>query len=504
MIFKKYNLFLILLCVVITKICHGILFGRLIDKPLETALKLDTGFDYPSYDELCNLSNSEFKKKILKGDRYLENIVLTKKTVIMLLDLFCGNMYNFLQYMKLFSFFIENSLGQTYDIKTIILNESITKQFLVTLIEYDINDKLTIFWMIHLYTYYIQLFGNEIYRYNKNIKHTHDIFYKVLKRVSTELCRKKNKYEVNNFPLNTAENYSTLTNLIDVMNQRKENNKNVLKHTEEQENSFSLRSIYLRDIIDKKELLRTIIMDFGAQSENNFEAIYSEIYEEYTKARNYFWFDIWIKQIGIYQQKILNVFKTVLMHLVRKCLIYSSLMLNKKNTKSGLKRMYSIVENFVECFDSQEVQDVQKVFKSFNELPIFTENFNLYFIVIISIIESIINKIKPNSFNLILNNLISVPGYKSNINVRTKKYISDTILSVDAINTIEHLEIFTDSNDMNMSLVRIYLFMELFNKSFQNVNLKSILSYLTFIKIFELFSDRRDNNSVNEIRLLEL
>ncbi|XP_050523741.1 uncharacterized protein LOC126895653 [Daktulosphaira vitifoliae] len=219
------------------------------------------------------------------------------------------------------------------------------------------------------------------------------------------------------------------------MNQRKENNKNVLKHTEEQENSFSLRSIYLRDIIDKKELLKTIIMDFGEQSEDNFEAIYSEIYEEYTKAKNYFRFDIWIKQIGIYQQKVSNVFKTVLMHLIRESLIYSTLMLNKKNAKSGLERMYCIVANYVKCFDGQEVQDVQQIFKSFTELPIFTENFNLYFIVIISKIESIINKIKPNSFNLILNNLISDPGYKSNINIRTNVYISDTILSVDAINT---------------------------------------------------------------------
>ncbi|XP_050531646.1 uncharacterized protein LOC126900182 [Daktulosphaira vitifoliae] len=411
-------------------------------------------------------------------------------------------MFTFMEYTELFFRLIHDPPGNTYDINTMIINDSITKQFLVTILNYYMDDRLTIFWIIHLYTYYVQLFRNDVYRYKNNIKKAIEQVLENLYLVSNQICRQNNNYEVDYF---NGEYYILLTNLINTMHKRQEINKIDLENVEEQENSFSLRNIYMCDIIEDKDLLRTIIIDFGEQSEAIFETIYNNIYKEYTTAKNYFRFDKWIQQIGIYQQKVLNVFKTVLMHLMRKKLMYVSLLLENKQKVDaiyGLKKLQCLIENTIILFDGQEACDVEKVFKSFNQ--------GYYHNDLILNIDNIINKIKPNSFKLIsndlINDLINDLSYKLSINVKTEKYIKYYKLNKDDLKFIKYLYTISDSKEMNNHLVNIFYFTKLFDKIFQSVNIKSILSYLKFTETLEIFNFEDENNDENnnEIRLLDL
>ncbi|XP_050531658.1 uncharacterized protein LOC126900189 [Daktulosphaira vitifoliae] len=370
------------------------------------------------------------------------------------------------------------------------------------MINYYIDDKLTIFWMMHLYTYYVQLFSNDVYKYKNNIRKAIELVLSNLDIVSTQICRQNNKYHVSYYP---EEYYILLTKLIKTMYQRKEINKIELENVKGQENSFSLRNIYMCDIIEDKKLLRTIITDFGEQSEAIFETIYNNLYKEYTMAKNYFWFDSWIQQIGIYQQKLLNVLKTVLMHLMRKKLMYDSLLLKNKQKVDaiyGLKKLLCLIENTIILFDGQEACDIQKVFKSFNQ--------GNYHNDLILNIENIINKIKPNSFELISNDLISDPGYEFSINIKTEMFITDYKLNEDDFKYIEYLYTISNSEAMNNHLVKIFFFTKLIDKTLQSVNIKSILSYLKFIETFKIFTNHNENNDENngdnndDIRLLDL
>ncbi|XP_050521871.1 uncharacterized protein LOC126894712 [Daktulosphaira vitifoliae] len=514
MILKIFTAILFLLCIVKLKKCYGIKFWKTKDESLERVLKLDTGFEYPSYEDLCNLSLEDFKNKIFPEDNsirgnYLKRLLIKSKTHFIRLDLICGNTFNFLQYLNLISSLIELPSGQTYDINRIILNESITKQILVILTKYNPLKKNDAFWAMHFYTSYIRIFGNEIYQYPYNIVDTHLTLRSMLIFVSFCMCRDNNKYDVRGIPSVISEQYSTLTNLLDVMNQRREINKNVLEIVDKEESAFSLRSIYMCDIIEKKELLRTAIMDFGEQSKDTFDAIYNDIHKAYKAAKNYFKFDLWIKRIGVYQRKVLNVFKTILMHLMKKHFIYSYLLLDNEQIDSAkflIEKIANLFQKMTMLFDGVEARDFQKILKSFTNLPSDNKNFIYYHGVLISNIVCIIDKIKSNSFKLISNDLIRHPDYESNIHIEIKMYILRNDLDENELKNIQYLWSISDSKGMNDNFVRIYLFTKLINKLFHNISIISILSCLKFCESFEIQSLNNHGNVdyENEERVLEL
>ncbi|XP_050526898.1 uncharacterized protein LOC126897391 [Daktulosphaira vitifoliae] len=428
MILKTFTAILFLLCIVKLKICYGIKFWKTKDKSLERALKLDTGFEYPSYEDLCDLSMEDFKNKICAGDTVLRSITDSIKTKIHFieLDLLCGNTFNLLQYLNLIYFFINFPSGQTYDINRIILNESITKHILVILMKKNRKEIFDGFWAMHFYISYIRLFGNEIHQCPYNIANAHQILRTMLIYFSLNVCRYNNKYDVKDTPSDISEQYSTLTNLIDVMIRRREINKNVLVIGDKDESAFSLRSIYMCDIIENKELLRIVIMDFGEQSKDTFDAIYNDIHEAYKQAKNYFMFDLWIKRIGVYQRKVLNVFKTVLMNLMKKHFIYSSLMLDNEQidkVKYFIDKIANSLQNLTLLFNGVEAHDFEKMFKSLTDLPSDHQNLRYYHGILILNIERIIDTIKPNFFKLISNDIISDSDYESKINFETIMYI---------------------------------------------------------------------------------
>ncbi|XP_050523658.1 uncharacterized protein LOC126895611 [Daktulosphaira vitifoliae] len=463
MILKTFTTILFLLCIVQLKKCYGIKFWKTKDESLERVLKLDTGFEYPSYKDLCDLSMKNFKNKIFAGDKSLRGItsLMKSKTHLIRLDLICGNAFNLLQYLNLNYFFINILSVQTYDLNRIILNESITKQILVILIKYNPIKTFDVFWAMHFYNSYIRLFGNEIYQYPYNNVDTHLTLRSMLVFLSKNICRKNNKYDVKGIPSVISEQYSTLKNLIDVMNRRKEINKIVLEIEDKEESAFSFRSIYMCDIIEDKELLRIAIMDFGEQSKDTFDTIYNDIHKAYKEAKNYFMFDLWIKQIGVYQQKVLNVFKTVLMNLMKKHFIYSSLMLDNEQLDSAkffIEKIANSFQNTTMLFDGVEAHDFQKIFKSFTDLPLDDQNFRNYHGILILNIVHIIDKIKPNFFKIISNDLINDPDYESKINLETKMYISRNVLDKNELKEIEYLSSISDSKGIkdNFSIYKEY------------------------------------------------
>ncbi|XP_050547662.1 uncharacterized protein LOC126909289 [Daktulosphaira vitifoliae] len=264
------------------------------------------------------------------------------------------------------------------------------------------------------------------------------------------------------------------------MNRRKESNKFLIENDEK--NLISLKNIYLYDIIENKELFKTILMIFGEQSEENFETIYKEIRQEYLDAKNYYWFDLWFYQVGKYQQKLLNIFKTVLLHLMTKYVTYIDI-LQKTNyyiIPLVCHKIFVIaLSDKINLFDKMEQnwEHYQNILDSFDDLPLFK-----------CWLKSSISVKIWNIKKLQKNELFLKCGLQPKDLSNEYFYASDTISRIGWANNYERM------------ILYLYNLKTLFNET----SLKIIHSFITYSNYFRQMDFNRSDEEMNTVRLLEL
>ncbi|XP_050547097.1 uncharacterized protein LOC126908837 [Daktulosphaira vitifoliae] len=300
---------------------------------------------------------------------------------------------------------------------------------------------------------------------------------------------------------------SKIIDIISVMNRRKESNKFLIENDEE--NLISLKNIYLYDIIENKELLKTIIMVFGEQSEENFNVIYKDIHREYLDAKNYYWYDLWLSQIGKYQNKLLNIFKIILLHLMTKYLIYFD-KLRKKAHYFKVQYISKVFKNFfykkIHLFDigEQDGRDYQNIINSFLCVPLSKSLLKASISVQMWNIEIMTNNIKPNSFKFVYDNIFDLE-YLSRLKsqndelflkcgMKKKNFINKLFYKIDNLNLTE----------WNNNFTRMVLYLHHLKYIFNETSLKIIHSFIKYSKEFGEFYVTRTDEEMSTVRLLEL
>ncbi|XP_050522081.1 uncharacterized protein LOC126894830 [Daktulosphaira vitifoliae] len=288
---------------------------------VRVAFNLDTGFSYNTNPEMFETELNDLVDMIYDEDE--PAFVYHTKPHVIYNDLYCGDLYNFLQYINSIQSLIE--YDTTYEYNHLLLNESIIQQMLAEKLKVDVlTHYLQPFWKMYMFAIYIKnqtkdnILSKKIHvtRILENMK-------KSLSFYTTKYCRKNNKYNLTAefYALEKKEKISIIEKVKTVMVSRSNIN-NILLHGEEVEDWVSLKIIYLHDIIQNTDMLKTIIMDFGEQSEKTYEDIIKDINIACQAAKNYYWFDIWIFKIRVYHDKIFNIFRVVTLHLIRKYLMY--------------------------------------------------------------------------------------------------------------------------------------------------------------------------------------
>ncbi|XP_050521204.1 uncharacterized protein LOC126894323 [Daktulosphaira vitifoliae] len=288
---------------------------------LEVALNLDTGFSYNTNPEMFEMDFDDWKDTIIeREDPEFETYT---KPHFIYNDLYCGDLYNFLQFISSIESLIE--YYSTYEYDHLLLNESIIQQMLAVQLKVDVLAQyLQPFWKMYMIAIYIK---NHTKNFILSMKsHVTTILKNIkdcLSLYTTNYCRENNKYNITDefYALEKKEMISMIKKVETVMENRNNIN-NILLHGEEVEDWVSLNIIYLHEIIQNTDMLKTIIMDFGEQNEKTYEDIIKDINIACQAAKNYYWFDIWISKIRVYHDKIFNIFRVVTLHLIRKHLMY--------------------------------------------------------------------------------------------------------------------------------------------------------------------------------------
>ncbi|XP_050519907.1 uncharacterized protein LOC126893592 isoform X2 [Daktulosphaira vitifoliae] len=272
----------------------------------------------------------ELKDEIL--DDVEPGLNLSIRSQIMYNDLYCGDLYNFLYYTELIQSLIEhNSTYEKDEFNNLLLNESIIQQMIAVKLKIHLTKFLQPYWIMYMFAIYLknQTMDNKL-SVKLDVMEILEKLKKYLLLYTTKYCRKNNKYNLSaklykeryvRIQLEEKMKISMIQDVMTVMVNRNNIN-NILLNGEEVEDWVSLRKIYLYEIIQNTDILKTIIKDFGEQSEKSYNNIINDIYRAYEAARNYYWFDVWISKIRVYHDKIFNIFRVVILHLIRKHLMY--------------------------------------------------------------------------------------------------------------------------------------------------------------------------------------
>ncbi|XP_050522080.1 uncharacterized protein LOC126894829 [Daktulosphaira vitifoliae] len=458
---------------------------------LKVAFNLDTGFSYNTNPEMFELDLDDFVDMIKEEDD--PEISLYTKPDIIYYDLYCGDLYNFLQYINSIQSLIE--YDSTYEYDHLLLNESIIQQMLAEKLKVDLlTKKLKPFWIMYMFAIYVKIQTKDNILPKK--LHVTRILEKIkdsLLLYTTQNCRKNNKYNITAefYALEKKEKISMIEKVKTVMVNRKNIN-NILLHGEEVEDWVSLKIIYLHDIIQNTDMLKTIIMDFGEQSEKTFKVIMKDIKKAYHAAKNYYWFDIWISKIRIYHDKIFNIFRVVTLHLIRKYLMY----LRNKDEKivfQYLSQMYDFLEYNKYTFDLFYPR-----FSEFHSKFGFTpdsyfENYDhINNSMIGDVADMIENVFRVESFEILkieVNNEI----YNMNSIEKTNTLMKLVQISKEKKEKIEDFQSNSDNIGLNDSFERFSLFLEYFINIFKH-NLKILWSFKQFSSDYNItkYRNRRE------------
>ncbi|XP_050530559.1 uncharacterized protein LOC126899566 [Daktulosphaira vitifoliae] len=446
------------------------------DEIFENTLKLDTGFKYPDYNQLRKLNLNKLLRTILE-EQEIKSYYRDKNSV-MYYDLRCANFFNLRHFMILSKYFIENNL-----LDNIILSESITKHMVISEI-YTMGICNKTFWTMHMVNYKVQQIRNIKPNDTKYIKQMYEFVWLKIK-YDIQLCRKKNNYDKDTNSDDPKEKSLMLQNIIAEM-ERRTNYNNIILGIIEKENFVSLEHLSFNYIIENKNVLKTVIMEFGEQTEEIFEKTYQNIFNDYRKIKNNdLSFDYWIEHIADYKIKMLDIFKTVLLHLIKKQAMYGNLLPNNTNTKTvvkSLKKINGLLSNThdIMVFFNDLRREISTVLKSFNN---FTPSYSIMseeHKMLISYIQGIIKNIKPKYFEFDEN--ISDPQYLSNL----KNTVQNLILTIGLLKNDSDKKTTTFKNTIeegmyyNFSLTVMYL--RYLGNIFNGFNFKCFWSFIEFSK----------------------
>ncbi|XP_050519909.1 uncharacterized protein LOC126893593 isoform X1 [Daktulosphaira vitifoliae] len=478
---------------------------------LKVAFNLDTGFSYGNSLEMLDMELSELKDRIIKDGKLGINV--STRPQVIYNDLYCSDLFNLLQYTRIIQSLIEhNSTYNTDKFDYLLLNESTIQHMLAVVIKLDLTEHLHSFWNLYMFAIYIKnlrMVDNFLV-----ISHVIDVLDCIIDCLScytNNFCRKNNKYnsfdKLNELDFKLEKEKMLMIEKVKaVMVSRNIINK-ILLHGEEVEIWVSLKKIYLYEILQNTDILKTIIMDFGEQSQKSYYDIIKDINVAYKDARNYYWFDVWITKIKIYHEKIFNIFRVVTLHLIRKHVMY---LINKK--EKIVKKYNKLMWNF---FDSNfytfyfmifsDNTDFESISTLFQNTP---SNSNESFDNLISnIISNIENKMQTcfvvKSFK-ILQIKVDDEMYNSNSINNTKILRSYVQISKKKHEEIENLKKTSDNQGLNDNFERFHIFLEYFMKIFINKHKFMVFrSFMKFSSDYEIMKDRRPQD-LKEERYLDL
>ncbi|XP_050535874.1 uncharacterized protein LOC126902536 [Daktulosphaira vitifoliae] len=164
-----------------------------------------------------------------------------------------------------------------------------------------------------------------------------------------------------------------------------------------------------------------------------------------------------------YQTKLLNIFKTILLHLMKKQAMYGDLLLKANNLITIVKCHNEMGELLSKLYVHELFGDIKEDFStivnSFKGLPSNCNIIRDAHLVMILNIQGIIDNIKPNHFKLFDKN-ISDPEYLSNQMNLVQNLISDIGISKknfdDKITPFK--KIIDDGLSYNYSIIYMYIY----------------------------------------------
>ncbi|XP_050519904.1 uncharacterized protein LOC126893591 isoform X1 [Daktulosphaira vitifoliae] len=471
---------------------------------LKVALKLDTGFSYEPISLIFETNLDELKGMIIKEEKPKSFILFTKPE-IMYYDLYCSNLYNLLQYTSHLEYLLNNEFYMNknkYDY--LLLNEIIIKKMLSVLLKLDLTIYLKPFWYMYMFAIYIKKMTLDDYLLVKSYA------IETLKRINKYLssyairdCRKNNKYDLTDqfneekCKLDIKDSILKIEDVISIMIHRNNIN-NILLHGEEAENWVSLKKIYFYEIIQNTDILKTIIEDFGEQSEENYIDIIKDLNIAYQAAKNYYWFDEWISKIKVYHNKIFNIFRVVILHLIRKHQMY----LINENDEVVIEYNNKMWDFFFHNFYIfhkmlfSDIADFKSISTLFKNKP--SNSNETYDVINSNIISNIENKIQKafvvKSFEILpieVDNEI----YNENSIKITKKLSSYVQLSKVTKFKIKRFQNISSINGLNDNFLRLNVFLEYLMKVFISEHkFKVFETFMNFSSDFEITKDQEVEN----------
>ncbi|XP_050519916.1 uncharacterized protein LOC126893596 isoform X2 [Daktulosphaira vitifoliae] len=363
---------------------------------LEIAWKLDTGYERLTQNLPTRVGIKEFKRIMTKDENKPTTFTLHNRPQIIYYNLYCSNLRDLLQYMSLIG-----SLERIQILKennSVLLDESIIKHMLSLMLKTDLDAPLDPLWAMFMYAIYIR--DRRYYLEGDLVIHFKDLIRVIIEILKSHAKKNCDINITNEIKINANDTYKNeeIKKVVNVMNKRNHNNYFFLSDIEV-ENHISLSKIYFNKVIQNNDILKTIILDYGEQSQKVYNVIMEDINTAYRDARNYHWFDLWIIKLGDYQDKVFGIFRIVALYFIRKHLSY--LMFNTDNDiiKNNNSKMHQLLlnnhtlNNIFKFEDKQ--QSIDNIIRTFSHKP---SNSRSYDVINSGNINLINEHIKRNYF----------------------------------------------------------------------------------------------------------
>ncbi|XP_050519790.1 uncharacterized protein LOC126893528 [Daktulosphaira vitifoliae] len=426
----------------------------------------------------------------------------------MYLDLYCSNLYNLIEYTSLIQNFLSFKILKKYnEYQGLLLNESIIQHMLAVILKSNLNAFLTPLWHMYMFAIYLK---NQKSTYNlfitSHLSNIIDYLISFLLSFTTLDCRKNNTYDSTStqlYNLNETVKIPMIKKVMNVMAKRNITN-NVLMHGEKVDNWVSLKKIYLCEIVENINILKTIIMGFGDQNETICNKIFKDIRDAYDDARNYYWFDLWILKIRTYHEKILNILKVVILHFIRKHLKYLMFNDDKIVEQCNIEirnHLHDITNKFgiMLC----RFSEFENIKKSLVNLPNdINKTYNIINSEIITNIENAIRaKFDAESFEILR---IDVNNEKYNMKsiTKTEELMACVQISEIINEKITRFNEISQIQGLNDNFLRFNIFVQYFENIFKS-KLKVFKSFMCFSVHFNITFDHETEQEKKK-RLLDL